>query len=196
MWGYGRKILLSNDNVSVVIPALNEPKLGCFLVKLKDYGVDVRTEKGLSYAVWRGIQESKSEVIVVLDGDGSHPIEAIPKMINCLDEENWLVVGSRYCRGGYSDDSVLRKIVSLIYCSIARIMLRTKIRDPMSGFWIGYREAFNFKPSKTYKFGLQLIRKHKKHIVEYPIIFEKRKSGKSHVKPLQAIKDLLAIFCV
>jgi hypothetical protein len=29
--------------------------------------------------------------------------------------------------------------------------------------------------------------------MEYPIVFEKRKSGKSKVKPIQALKDLLAI---
>jgi hypothetical protein len=63
----------------------------------------------------------------------------------------------------------------------------------MSGFWVGYRSKFNFEPTETYKFGLQLLRKYRGHIMEYPIVFEKRKSGKSKVKPIQALKDLLAI---
>ena len=179
---------------SVLIPAINEPFLPKLLTKLQMYNVDVRGEKGLSNAIYNGLQAAKGEYIVVMDGDGSHPPEAIEAMLNLLDEQTWLVVGSRYCRGGYSYDSLLRKIVSLFYCKVAQVVLRTRIKDSMSGYWVGYRRAFNFKPSKTYKFGLQLIRNYKNHVKEYPIIFSERQQGKTHVKPIQAIKDFLAIF--
>jgi len=180
-------------DTTVVIPSLNEPYLPKLITKLVDYTIDVRMEKGLSYAVWCGIQQSQAEIIVIIDADGSHPPEAIPEMINLLNSRIKFIVGSRYCNGAYSFDSIPRKIISLFYCVLARILLRTKVCDPMSGFWVGYRNNFIFKPSKTYKFGIQLIRKNKSRILEYPIIFKKRKSGESHVKPLQAIKDLLSI---
>ena len=182
------------DKVTVIIPALNEPYLPSLLKHLGNYDVHVRSEKGLSFAVWKGIQESNGELIVVLDGDGSHSPNAIPRMIDMLNSRTCLVVGSRYCKGGYSYDSTLRKIVSLVYCFIARLVLRTKIKDVMSGFWVGRREAFKFNPSRNFKFGLQLIKKNKGYIVEYPIVFEKRKSGRSKMKPLQALKDLFSIF--
>lgn len=180
--------------VTVIIPALNEPYLPKLLEKLKDYKVDVRTEKGLAYAVWRGIQEAKSEIIVVMDADGSHPPEAIPKMVQMLNEETWFVIGSRYVKGGYNYDSFMRRFISLFYCCLARMTLSNKIHDSMSGFWVGWRWAFQFQPTQSYKFGLQLLKKYHKFIKEYPIIFVKRKEGKSHVKPIQALRDLWTIF--
>jgi len=185
---------ISSLNVEVVIPALNEPYLPKLLKELRHYKVSLRGEFGLSTAVYKGIQDSHAQVIVVMDGDGSHCPHALPAMIKLLDDKTWLVVGSRYCKNGYSKDSIVRKIISRFYCFIARIFLRTGIKDCMSGFWVGYRWAFKFQPSQTYKFGLQLIKKHKNHIKEYPIIFSKRKKGESHVKPLQSLKDFFAIF--
>jgi len=182
------------ENVSVVIPALNEPYLSTLLTKLQDYEVIVRKDKGLTYAVWKGIKEAKGNIIAVLDGDGSHPPESIPKMRKLLNENTQLVIGSRYCQGGYSRDSIIRKVISRFYCLLAQIVLRTRIKDCMSGFWVGYKTAYIFNPSNTYKFGLQLIQNYSKNISEYPIIFRKRRSGKSHVKPLPAIQDLFAIF--
>lgn len=183
------------QKVNVIIPALNEPYLPELTRKLRDYQVTICEQKGLSYAVHIGLKYSEAKKVVVMDGDGSHPPDSIRHMTKLLNEKVWLVVGSRYCKNGYSHDSLLRKIVSQVYCLLARIILRTKIKDSMSGFWVGYRQVFTFKHSNTFKFGLQLIRKYKHHILEYPIIFRKRQTGKSHVKPLQALKDLCAIFC-
>lgn len=181
------------SNVSVIIPCLDEPYLPRLLRRLQEYSVRVHGEKGLSFAVWSGIQKSSGNLIVVMDADGSHSPDAIPRMLKLLDDDVWLVIGSKYCRGGYSWDSTPRKVISLFYCAVARIALRTSIQDPMSGFWAGYRWAFDFQPTTSFKFGVQLIKKHKTHIAEYPIVFQKRKKGRSKVKPLQALKDLFAI---
>jgi dolichol-phosphate mannosyltransferase len=184
--------LLKSD-VGIIIPALNEPYLETLVHKLEGYTIHVETERGLSFAVRHGILMSDEKVLVVMDADGSHPPEAIPEMVNMLDSRTWFIIGSRYLNGGYSYDSIPRKIVSLCYCLIARVFLRTSIKDVMSGFWVGYKEKFTFKPDGNYKFGLQLIRKYKKHIKEVPIIFKKRQAGKSKVKAIQALKDLLSI---
>jgi dolichol-phosphate mannosyltransferase len=180
-------------SVEIVIPALNEPYLEPLKKRLEGFKVSVREEMGLSFAVWVGIQESKSNIIVVMDADGSHLPETIPKMLRMLNEDIWLVLGSRYVGGGYSYDSFVRKFISLFYCKIGQIVLRTTIKDCMSGFWVGYKDSFKFNPSSNYKFGLQLIQRYKKHIKECPIIFRKRQSGKSNVKPMQAIQDFFAI---
>lgn len=178
----------------VILPCLNEPYLPTLKQKLKNYKIDVRTEHGLSHAVWKGVFNCENKIIVVMDADGSHPPEVIPNMLKLLSLDTWLIVGSRYVKGGFSKDRYIRQIISRIYCLIAQISLRTKIKDCMSGFYVGYRNAFQFTPNTNFKFGLQLIRKNKGHIKEYPIVFEKRKGGKSKIKPLQAVHDFIEIF--
>lgn len=178
--------------VIVILPCLGEQYLSTLLKKLTSYEVDVRSDKGLSNAVYFGIRNAKAKIVVVMDSDGSHPPEAIPKMLELLDSNVWFVVGSRYCPGGFSEDSFLRKFFSLFYCKIFSLFhLNFNIKDPMSGFWVGFRSHFVFEPSDSYKFGIQLINKYGAHVVEYPIFFKKRQQGKSHIKPKQAIKDLL-----
>ena len=181
--------------VSIVIPALNEPYLPKLVKKLKGYDVHIQTEKGLSYAVWKGIQKAENEIVCVMDADGSHSVGSIGNMGSCLSLSagSWFVIGSRYVKGGYSEDGTVRKIMSLFYCFLARLLICWQIHDPMSGFWVGYRDKFVFKPNGNFKFGLQLIQKYKRHIVEYPIIFRKRRIGKTHLKPKQVMGDLFEI---
>ena len=180
-------------HVTVIIPSLDEPYLPKLLAKLADYYVNVRSEKGLCNAVYLGIQNCKTEIVVVMDADGSHSPEAIPKMLTMLTKDTWLVLGSRYCKDGYSYDSTLRKIASLLYCLITRILICPQIRDPMSGFWVGRKDKFVFDPNDNYKFGLELIRKNKNHVAEFPIIFQKRRAGKSKASLLLGLRELMNI---
>jgi len=186
---------LQKSDVSIVIPALNEPYLPKLIKKLKGYDVHIQTEKGLSYAVWKGIQKAENEIVCVMDADGSHSVASIGNMGSCLSLSagSWFVIGSRYVKGGYSEDGTVRKIMSLFYCFLARLLICWSIHDCMSGFWIGYRDKFVFEPNGNYKFGLQLLKKYKGHIIEYPIVFHKRQEGKSHLKPMQVIGDLFEI---
>ena len=181
--------------VSVIIPALNEPYLPKLTKKLKGYDVHIQTEKGLSYAVWNGIQKAENEIVCVMDADGSHSVASIDNMGSCLSLSagSWFVIGSRYVKGGYSEDGTVRKIMSLFYCFLARLFICWQIHDPMSGFWCGFKSKFIFEPNQNYKFGLQLLKKYKGHIIEYPIVFHKRQEGKSHLKPMQVIGDLFEI---
>ena len=182
--------------ISVVIPALNEPYLPKLIKKLKGYDVHIETEKGLSYAVWNGIQKAENEIVCIMDADGSHPTGSIMGMCSRLSlsgSQVWFVIGSRYVKDGYSEDGTVRKIMSLFYCFLARLLICWSIHDCMSGFWIGYRDKFVFEPNGNYKFGLQLLKKYKGHIIEYPIVFHKRQEGKSHLKPMQVIGDLFEI---
>ena len=183
--------------ISIVIPALNEPYLPKLMKKLKDYDVHIETEKGLSYAVWNGIQKAENEIVCVMDADGSHSAGSIGNMGSYLSLSAgsiWFVIGSRYVKGGYSEDGTVRKIMSLFYCFLARLLISWEIHDPMSGFWCGFKSKFIFEPNGNYKFGLQLIAKYgHEHIREFPIRFMPRQLGKSKVKPLQAINDLVSI---
>ena len=157
--------------------------------ELKDRGYPIRLitrigERGLSSAVIRGFSEANGETLVCMDADLSHPPEAIPTMLDCLDEPGVdLVLGSRYVLGGSTDEQwgVLRWINSKIATALARPL--TSVKDPMSGFFsiprTVYESAAPLDPV-GYKIAVELIVKcNCSEIREIPIHFTKRRFGKS-----------------
>jgi dolichol-phosphate mannosyltransferase len=164
----------SNDGTESLIQKLNLDWVSLIIRK---------KERGLSSAVIRGIEESNSEYCVVMDADGSHPAEAIPSMLRAIQDGADFAVGSRYIKGGTTEDGwgVLRWINS----KIATIMARpfTKVLDPMSGF-LAFRKS-TFEKAKElnpigYKIGLELIVKCGcENVKEVPIHFSTRQLGQS-----------------
>ena len=82
-------------------------------VKLLSHGYNV----GLAGAVLSGAQFSKSDYILVMDADLSHPPEIIPQLLEPLIAGSHdMVIGSRYVEGGAIPDWPLsRKLSSKLY---------------------------------------------------------------------------------
>jgi dolichol-phosphate mannosyltransferase len=182
--------------VSVIIPVKNEPYISALLKQLKGYEVLVQREPGLANAVLCGVKRSHGNAIVICDADGSHNPKYIPEMLKYLSVFD-VVVGSRYVKGGCTEDYFMRMLLSRLFCKLARFILQIDINDCMSGFIVARREVFeqlNLKPL-GYKFGLELIVKSKNRfrVAEYPVVFEKRKMGVSKTGFGQAIKTLTFI---
>ncbi len=141
-------------------------------------------ERGLSSAVLRGFRESKGDVLVCMDADLSHPPEAIPKLIECLEDgQTEFVLGSRYVEGASTDEGwgVLRWLNSKVATLLARPFVR--VNDPMSGFFAMRRDVFERADELSpigYKIGLELMVKCGcANIREVPIHFSDRKHGQS-----------------
>ncbi len=164
----------SNDGTQALIKELALPWVTLIIRK---------ENRGLSPAVIRGLDESSSDYCVVMDADGSHPPSAIPSMVEALEQGADFVVGSRYIKGGSTQDGwgVLRWLNSKAATIMA--MPFTKVKDPMSGF-LGlatstYHNAEELNPI-GYKIGLELIVKCRcKNVVEVPIHFRTRILGES-----------------
>lgn len=142
------------------------------------------------------VRASVGDVICVLDADGSHNPSYLPAMVRRLSEVD-IVVGSRYVRGGGTQDYLIRMLLSRLFCKVARALLRVKVNDNMSGFMVAKREVFeqlHFQPF-GYKFVLELLVKsnHKFTIVEHPVVFEKRKMGVSKTGFGQGVKTFMFI---
>jgi dolichol-phosphate mannosyltransferase len=152
----------------------------------------VRTQdRGLSPAVLDGLRRSRSEYLVCMDADLSHPPEMLPRMIAKLTEGADFVLGSRYVAGGTTshDWGFLRWINSRVATLLARPL--TPVRDPMSGFFALRRATFEvgkaFNPV-GYKIGLELMVKCLcERVVEVPIHFDDRRYGKSKLTMGQQI---------
>jgi glycosyltransferase involved in cell wall biosynthesis len=84
---------------------------------------------GNGAAVKRGIREARQDWILLLDGDGQHPPDVIPRLL-AMAEEHDLVVASRGGGGG----AWHRNIANRIYNGLASYVTNRRIPDLTSGF--------------------------------------------------------------
>jgi len=91
---------------------------------------------GFNYAFGLGF-----DFVVEMDADGSHRAEDLPKLL-AICQENDLVIGSRYVRGGKTKNWPLhRQWLSRGGNIYARIMLGSKLNDMTAGFRV-FRTSF------------------------------------------------------
>jgi dolichol-phosphate mannosyltransferase len=100
--------------------------------------------RGLSGACIEGILASSAPCAAVIDADLQHDETQLPKMLALLQAGDLdLVVGSRYIEGGSADSFNRRRAgASALATEVAKRVLRVKIADPMSGFFMIRRECF------------------------------------------------------
>ncbi|MBK7166108.1 MAG: polyprenol monophosphomannose synthase [Candidatus Microthrix sp.] len=101
-------------------------------------------DKGLSPAVLAGMELAEGRTLGVIDADGQHDeaiLAAMAERVASGDAD--ICVGSRASDGGsYGDWSRSRRLVSWVATLIARLFLRVPLSDPMSGYFVISREAF------------------------------------------------------
>ncbi len=157
--------------------------------RLADYTIDVvhrRTKNGLSSAVLSGIQRATGDIIVVMDGDFSHPPHVIPRMVDIVKEPKFdIVIASRYVRGGAVRNwSRRRKAISRIATKIAQKGLGISTKDPMSGFFAFKKNIISDLKFDAigYKMLLEILVKARgASIKEIPYTFSDRRFGSSKI---------------
>lgn len=141
---------------------------------------------GLSSAILAGVKSSRGEVVLVMDGDFSHPPETIPHMVDALQDPACdIVVASRYVSGGSIKGwPFKRKLMSRGATKIAQVGLGVGIKDPMSGFFAFRRRLIADVKFDAigYKMLLEMLVKVKDvRVREIPYTFTNRKIGASKV---------------
>jgi dolichol-phosphate mannosyltransferase len=151
-------------------------------------------ERDLSLSVVDGIREAKSDLVVVMDADLSHPVDMVPVLLRQLqhDETNF-VLGSRYTKGGSFDRdwSLWRFLNSYAATLMARPL--TSSNDPMSGFFAFDRRRVELSRLRPigYKIGLELMVKGSFNgVTEVAIQFKDRTVGESKMNFAQQWKYL------
>ena len=100
--------------------------------------------RGLSTACIEGILASASPFVAVMDADLQHDESLLPAMLNALRHEPCdIVVGSRYVAGGgVGEWDKTRAGMSGLATKLSRLICKTEIADPMSGFFMLRRDVF------------------------------------------------------
>jgi dolichol-phosphate mannosyltransferase len=100
--------------------------------------------RGLSSACIEGFLSSSSPIIAVMDADLQHDETLLAQMLEILRREPVdIVVASRYVDEGATDGWDRKRLrISRLAISISRLILHAELHDPMSGFFMMRREAF------------------------------------------------------
>jgi dolichol-phosphate mannosyltransferase len=146
--------------------------------------------RGLPSALAEGVAETKGEVVVWLDADGSMPAEVIPRLVAGAAAAD-VAVASRYAPGG-SDarDSRLRIRASQAINLAATMCLGGPVRDWTSGFVAARRAALARVPLRThYVYGdycidfLYRACRAGLQVVEVPYVNVERRAGETKTSP-------------
>ena len=121
-------------------------KINKFKERYDNIELIVRTgRRGLSGACIEGIQNAKSNYVAIIDCDLQHDEKLLLKMLQTFEKEELLdlVIGSRHIEEGDSQKglSYLRNLGSQYAIRMTQKLLKIKINDPMSGFFMAKKSS-------------------------------------------------------
>jgi dolichol-phosphate mannosyltransferase len=185
-----------NPNVSLLVVDDSSPDgTGALAEQLaaKDKRVSVlhrKDKQGLGAAYIAGFNYAFDlgfDFVVEMDADGSHRAEDLPKLL-AICQDNDLVIGSRYVRGGKTQNWPLhRQWLSRGGNIYAKIMLGSKLNDMTAGFRV-FRSSFlqgmdlATINAKGYSFQIEMAYRTIQmggRTYEVPITFVEREIGES-----------------
>jgi dolichol-phosphate mannosyltransferase len=143
--------------------------------------------RGLSGAVLEGILSSSAFAVAVIDADMQHDERLLTAMLRRIRDGDDLVIGSRHIAGGSAAGGFSRRRAggSVLATTLARVVLRAEITDPMSGYFMVRRaQAERLAPrlsSQGFKILLDLMASADRpmRISELPYQFRARERGVS-----------------
>lgn len=166
--------------------------------KIKNAKLIRQKSDGLGKAVLEGLKHASGNIVVLMDGDFSHRPKDIQKLLEKINDYD-IIIGSRFVKGGRTEDPGHRKIVSFLMRKFTSMFLGLNVEDSMSGFSAVRKEVYenlNLNPL-GYKINLEILFKGKKKefkVTEVPIIFERRRAGKSKVGlTIAGLKEVVRI---
>lgn len=143
---------------------------------------------GFAASLRRGIRESTGEFVVIMDGDGSHPVERLGEMW-ALRGEAEVVIGSRLVESGGMELPLYRRVLTRLLNGFFRTLLGVPAADSSSGYRLyrasavrrleGRAKGFEFQQEIL----LQVVRAGGR-VREVPIHYSWREHGESKARVL------------
>ena len=193
-------ILVVDDNssdgtIDVLKKFEKEYKNINLIIREKKLGLNTAHKIGYNYAI-----KNNYDYFITLDADLSHDPAVIPDFINLL-KSNSFVIGSRYAKGGKCELPIARLLLSVLGNKFIKLFSRincSEFTTSFRGFNLRKIENFdmNLVKSNGYSFFMETIFLVSKFnlIVEIPIHFKNRTSGKSKIPKIEIIRTLINLF--
>jgi dolichol-phosphate mannosyltransferase len=157
--------------------------------------------RGLSSACVEGVLCSAAPVVAVIDADMQHDERLLPRMLELIRGGDVdIVVGSRYMLGGGLGDWDRKRILmSRFAMRLSSVVVRAELTDPMSGFFMFRRDAFDRAMRQLSQHGFKILvdffassptpLRHR----ELPYEFRARQHGESKLDAMVAWEYLMLI---
>src|SRR3954463_6762367 len=154
--------------------------------------------RGLSGACIEGILASSAPCAAGIDADLQHDESQLPKMLELLEADHAdLLIGSRYIAGGSAEGfDKQRAGASALATEVAKRVLRVKIADPMSGFFMIRSDRFEQLASQLSTQGFKILLDivatalGQLRVKEIPYTFGSRLHGESKLDSMVALDFL------
>ena len=159
-------------------------------------GLDTAHKFAFKYAI-----EKNYINLITLDADLSHDPNEIPKFIDKLNSNDF-VIGSRYMQGGGSNMNGIRLFISYFGNKFIKFMFSIDCNEfttSYRGFSLKRFKNFNLDnvSSKGYSFFMEtiyLINKEGITIKEIPIFFKNRHKGESKIPKIEIFRTFINLF--
>jgi dolichol-phosphate mannosyltransferase len=161
-----------------------------------------KEKQGLGAAYIAGFKyafDTDYDYVVEMDADGSHRAEDLPKLL-AVCESNDLVIGSRYVKGGSTENWPLhRQWLSKGGNFFAKLMLGTKLNDMTAGFRVfsvPFLKTMNLETinARGYSFQIEMAYctiQQGGRTEEVPIVFIEREVGESKMSRAIVLEALV-----
>ncbi|HWD57076.1 MAG TPA: glycosyltransferase family 2 protein [Stellaceae bacterium] len=157
--------------------------------------------RGLSSACIEGMLATAATYLAVMDGDLQHDEALLPRMLDKIKAEQLdIVVASRYvAEGGVGEWDKSRVAISGFATWLSRFVVKARLSDPMSGFFMIERNAFagamRRLSGQGFKILLDLFASTPRPYVfaELPLQFRERLHGESKLDALVAWEYLMLL---
>lgn len=192
--GYNLDILVVNDCSTDQSLAVIE-KLPCRYLNLPvNLGIGGAMHSGYRYAYQHGY-----DIAVQIDGDGQHPAEELPKVLEpILAQEADVSIGSRFLSREGFQSSFTRRLGIKYFRWLNQLLIGKTVHDSTSGFRAFNRRTIELanayypdeypEPESIVQFGLQGLR-----IREVPVCMRHRETGVSSIDTPRAFYYMLKV---
>jgi len=126
-----KKICKSGDEIIVVSDG-SKDKTAEVARRTKVRVIDYKNNKGKAGAMKEGFKAAKNEGIVTIDADCTYPPEAIPLLVEKLNNAD-LVVGTRFRRDWPKDMPFHRVMANKVGALVTSVILARKVTDVTTG---------------------------------------------------------------
>lgn len=170
-------------------------ELDCTLLNLPvNLGIGGAMQTGFKYAYQQGY-----DVAIQVDGDGQHPAEEIPTLIEAHKSNKWdVVIGSRFIDGKGFQSTTLRRQGIKYFMLLNKVLTGYRITDSTSGFRLLNREALaivnEYYPDEYPEpEAIVLFAKRKLAIGEIAVQMRERQGGVSSINSFSSVYYMLKV---